>query len=405
MLTTISWKNVWRNPSRSLVVIIAIILGISGGVFLLSFSWGMNVQRAQNRIETEISHIQIHHPQFKEDQETKFLMPEGRALANLLSTDTRIRSVSSRLVVSGMIASAKEGAGIRVQGIIPESEADLTQLPAKLIEGSYFGEIKRNPIIIGQKLAEKLQVGLKKKVVLTFQDTEGEIVSGAFRIAGIFKTISSLYDNSEVFVRQDDLNKLLGKPQGVHEIALLLHDPEAVEDYSYRVGKPKSGPYLIEDWPELAPDLKLIFETFETMMRIFMGIIMLALAFGIINTMLMAILERRQELGMLMSVGMNRRRVFLMIMLETLFLSIVGGVLGLALAFGLVELFGTIGIDLSAMGDSLEMLGMDPIIYPQVEPKFYGTVAILVILTAFLSSLYPAYRALKLNPVEAVRAI
>ncbi len=404
MLTTISWKNVWRNPTRSLVVIIAIILGISGGVFLLSFSWGMNVQRAQNRIETEISHIQVHHPQFKEDQETKFLMAEGQTLTNLLSTDTRIRSVSSRLVVSGMIASAKEGAGIRVQGIIPESEADLTQLPAKLIEGNYFGEVKRNPIIIGQKLAEKLQVGLKKKVVLTFQDTEGEIVSGAFRIAGIFKTVSSLYDNSEVFVRQDDLHALLGQPQGVHEIALLLHDPEAVEGYRTELAS-QHPDLLIEDWPELAPDLKLIFETFETMMRIFMGIIMLALAFGIINTMLMAILERRQELGMLMSVGMNRRRVFLMIMLETLFLSIVGGVLGLALAFGLVELFGTIGIDLSAMGDSLEMLGMNPIIYPQVEPRFYGTVAILVILTAFLSSLYPAYRALKLNPVEAVRAI
>ena len=309
MLTSISWKNVWRNRMRSLVVIIAIVLGISGGVFLLSFSWGMNIQRAQNRIETEISHIQIHHPRFKDDQETKFLMEDGEEMLQKLSEDERIRSLSSRWIVGGMIASAKEATGIRVQGVVPGPEAELTQLPAKLIEGSYFEEVKRNPIIIGQKLAEKLQVGLKKKVVLTFQDMDGEIVSAAFRIAGIFKTVSSLYDNSEVFVKKEDLSKLLGNPGGAHEIAVLLHNPEEVESFkSELVGQYPNK--LIEDWPELAPDLKLIFDTFETMMRIFMGIIMLALAFGIINTMLMAILERQQELGMLMSVGMNRRRIF-----------------------------------------------------------------------------------------------
>lgn len=404
MLTSISWKNVWRNRTRSLVVIIALVLGISGGVFLLAFSWGMSMQRAQNRIETEISHIQIHHPQFKEDQETKYLMKDGDELLQTLSTDERIRSISARWIVGAMIASAKEATGIRVQGVSPHSEAELTQLPAKLIEGSYFEDVKRNPIIIGQKLAEKLQVGLKKKVVLTFQDADGEIVSAAFRIAGIFKTISSLYDNSEVFVKKDDLSKLLGNLSGAHEIALLLHDPDAVGPFKAELVD-RYPNKLVEDWPALAPDLKLVFETFETMMRIFMGIIMLALAFGIINTMLMAILERQQELGMLMSVGMNRRRIFLMIMLETLFLSMVGGILGLGVAFGLVELFGTIGIDLSSLGDSLEMLGMNPIIYPSIEPRFYGTVALLVIVTAFLSSLYPAYRALKLNPVEAVRAI
>ena len=404
MLTSISWKNVWRNRTRSLVVIFAIMLGIAGGIFLLSFSWGMSVQRAQNRIETEISHIQIHHPQFKEDQEVKYLLSEGEEILEEIQGDPRVKSAAGRLVVGGMASSAKAGTGIRIQGVQPELEAKLTQLPSKLIEGSYFEEVKRNPIIIGQKLAEKLQVKLKNKVVLTFQDTEGEIVSGAFRIAGIFKTVSSQYDSREVFVRQEDLRKILNLPEGLHEIALLLQDSDQVEPFqTMLVSQHKEA--LVEDWYTLAPDLRLFFESFEAVMQVFLFIIMLALAFGIINTMLMAILERRQELGMLMSIGMNRRKVFFMIMLETLFLSVVGGILGLLIGFSLVSLFGHIGIDLSAIEDSLEMLGMNPVVYPAVESSFYGKVAISVVITALLSSLYPAYKALKLNPVEAVRAI
>ncbi|MEM6629485.1 MAG: FtsX-like permease family protein [Bacteroidota bacterium] len=404
MLSSISWKNVWRNRTRSMVVILAIMLGIAGGIFLLSFSWGMSVQRAQNRIETEISHIQIHHPQFKDDQEVKYLLASGETILQDIQNDARVKSATGRLIVGGMISSAKAGTGVRIQGVLPKTEAAVTQLPSKLMEGAYFEDVRRNPILIGQKLAEKLQVKLKNKVVLTFQDTQGEIVSGAFRIAGIFKTVSSQYDTREVFVRQSDLRKILNLEKGVHEIALLLQDSEEVDSFQNMLasGHPDA---LVEDWYTLAPDLRLFFESFEAVMQIFLLIIMLALAFGIINTMLMAILERRQELGMLMSIGMNRRKIFFMIMLETLFLSIVGGILGLLLGFSLVSIFGHIGIDLSGIEDSLEMLGMNPVVYPDIESSFYSRVALSVVLTAILSSLYPAYKALRLNPVEAVRAM
>ncbi|HIB90533.1 TPA: FtsX-like permease family protein [Candidatus Poribacteria bacterium] len=161
----------------------------------------------------------------------------------------------------------------------------------------------------------------------------------------------------------------------------------------------------IRSWDEISPELGYANELMGTAILIFIGIIMLALAFGIINTMLMAVLERKRELGMLMSVGMNRLKVFTMIVVETIFLALMGGPLGLAFGYFTIQYFGTNGIDLSIVGEGMESFGVGMIVYTSMEAAKYAEVGIMVIITAILSSIYPAYKALKLNPAEAVRAI
>ncbi len=403
MLITIAWRNIWRNKVRSLVVIIAIALGLWGGVFFSSFSWGMNDSRAKNMIETQLSHIQIHTPAYKDEPKVTYFLPDGKKLLSEVRQNKGILASTGRIKVNGMISSSKGGLGVQIHGITPDEEALVTRLSDKVVEGEYFGQ-KRNQILVGQKMADRLKLRLNKKVVLTYQNVEGDMTATAFRIAGFFKTVNSKYDEVNVFVRARDLEKNLGSTGEIHEIAILLDNQNMVDSLKNKLQLAHSE-LLVEDWKDMAPDLKFVAESMRTFMQVFMAIFMLGMAFGIINTMLMAVLERTRELGMLMSIGMNKVKVFFMIMLETIFLSLIGGPLGMLIAYGFVSFFGIHGIDLSFMKEGLASFGMTNTVYTHLAPIFYFDIAVMVLITAILSSIYPAIKALKLKPVEALRTL
>ncbi|RMH69608.1 MAG: ABC transporter permease [Gemmatimonadetes bacterium] len=405
MLFLIAWRNIWRSKLRSLVIMFAIALGLWGGLFVIALSQGMVNQRMDALIETSISHLQIHHPQFADNQQVKWVIPKGQALIDSLRRLPEVRAAAGRTVVMGMVSSAAAGSGVQIDGIIPAAERQVSKIYEKITEGAYFDEsVKRNPILIGKKLATKLKVNVRSKIILTLQDRHGNITAGAFRVVGIFETISSRFDEHQVYVRAEDLNHLLDTENAIHEIALILHDVEAVDPVATTL-RTQLPALKVETWKETAPELDYINEIMNQTSSIFMLIILVALAFGIINTMLMAILERVRELGMLMAVGMNKFRLFSMILLETLFLAATGGIVGTLVSMGTVWLVARTGIDLSVFAEGLRDFGYDTVIYPVLAPEFYLEVGLMVFITAILSALYPAWKALKLHPAEAIRTI
>ncbi len=403
MILLIAWRNVWRNPLRSMLVITAVALGLWAGAFVMGYSIGIINQRLQTAIEKEVSHFQIHHPKFSEDFDPALVIPQGGVKLGHLRSDSYVKAVSPRVIAVGMAASAKQSAAARVFGVMPAREQSVTGLQDKVVEGEYFND-KKNRIIIGRKLADKLNVKLRSKVVLTFQNKDKDIVAGAFRVIGIYETTNPGYDEMNLFVKALDLGELLQVPGQFHEIAGLLHDPELVEPFA-DVLKAKYKESLTETWREVSPELGLMVDSFNQYIYIFMIIILLALSFGIVNTMLMAVLERVREIGMLMAVGMNRRKLFAMIFFETIMLVMVAAPVGLLLAFSTISYFGTQGMDISGMYSGHESLGFETFIYPKLEGIYYLRIMILVIITAVLASIYPAVTALKLNPVEAIRKI
>ena len=403
MIYTISWRNVWRSKLRSTVVIFSIALGIWGGLSYLALSYGLNDQRTKSVIESTLSHIQIHNPEFAKDRNPVYTIQDWVEVMEKIKEDTSVVSLTYRAEISGMISSAAGGTGVGIHGIDRELEAGVTNMSTKIIEGDYLEGDKRNQILISAKIAEKLNVHMRSKVVLTFQDNESNIQTGLFRVGGIYKTNNSMYDEANVFVRVEDIWRLLGADE-VHEIAVMTGNIEEVGLVRDRMKEEFTG-LRVEDWTDLAPELAYADEMMSTFLYIFIGILMLALSFGIVNTMLMAILERKQELGMLMAVGMNKRRVFLMIMLETLYIGMAGGPLGILMSWGTISYYARTGLDLSFYAKGLEKVGIDTMIYPYLEPEAYVVVAVMVVITAILSAISPARRALKLNPTEAIRSI
>ena len=403
-LIKIAWRNVWRNKIRSGVVIISIVLGIWAGLFVMAMTLGLNEQRMNGAISTYLSHIQVHDTQYSKEQNINYYIQNKEKILNKIESDNNIKAYAKRTIVTAMAANSNGSYGVQIVGINPAEEKKLTSISDKLIEGTYLNKFKRNPIIIGNALADKLNLNLRSKIVITLQDINSNIVSTSFRVEGIFRTSSSMFDEATLFVKMDDLEQITGLSGQIHEIAILANSINNADKIKSDLSK-KIGENKAETWSDIAPELGYANEMMSRFIYIFMGIIFLALAFSIINTMLMAVLERRKELGMLMSVGMNKSRIFSMITLETLFISALATPIGMLLSFWTISYFGEVGIDLSAVAKGLESLGIGTRIYTFLPRQLYINITFLSLLVTFVSALFPARRALKLNPVEAIKAL
>lgn len=248
-----------------------------------------------------------------------------------------------------------------------------------------------------------LDYRIRNKVQITLSDESGNPVQGTFRVGGIYKTTNGSFDQAAVFVDAGELAVLYGGERVlVHEIAVLLNEMENVDSVKEKLAAISSG-NTISTWKELAPDAAMMNDYMIMYYFLFIGIVLFALAFGIINTMMMTILERTRELGMLMAIGMNRRRVFSMIMLETIFLTLVGAVAGMLSGWAIVGALGKSGIHFSSWGEGFEAIGFAARVYPVITPSFFLIITVMVIFTAIISSVWPARKALKLIPVEALR--
>jgi len=234
-------------------------------------------------------------------------------------------------------------------------------------------------------------------------DLSGDLSSRGFRVSGIYKTANTSFDGSHLFVRYQDLQTQLGIEKGAaHEIAIVVDRGDEAS-----LVKPSieniAGENDVKTWKEISPEMALLTDSMDQYMYFFILIILLGLCFGIINTMLMAVLERTKEIGMLMAVGMNKRRIFAMIILESIILTLTGGFFGILMATGITKYFETTPIDVSMFSEGLEKYGFATQVYTSLQPDTLITITFLVLLTGLLSAIYPARKALKLNPAEATK--
>ncbi len=405
MLILLAWRNIWRHRTRSLLVMVSVIIGLWAGLVTMSFVKGLYTQNIKDTIKNYLSHFQVHHLEYAQERDLTKVVIFTNKTFDELRKDDRILAVSPRFMTDVMIASPINALGANAIGIVPQFEDSVTQVFKRLIIGEGLKEGKVHGVLVGEKAAKKLNVKLKSKVVLSFQDANGEITSSAFRIQGIFRSSNSGFDESNVYVLASQMQALCHMDStSFHELAILLKRNEDQPEVKKELVK-KFKDQLVQDWMELSPELDLIVNSFNLYMYIFIGIILLALSFGIINTMLMAVLERVRELGMLMAIGMNKPRIFFMIVLETILLSIAGSPVGFLISYLTINYFGANGLDLSMFSEGLRSFGYATVIHTELDTDVYFKIYLMTLIAALLASLFPAYKALRLKPVEAIRKI
>ncbi len=401
MLLKLAWKNVWRNRLRSGIMVAAMVFGLLGLILMVGFVKAMTDNMLENAIKYQTAHLQIHNPDFLVNEELGAWLPRADDMAGAIRAMPGVEGVTVRHVVDGMLASAASTRGVRINGIIVADEAAVTSLGNSLVEGIMLPEKGRNPILVSRRSADKLNLRLKSKVVLTFSDLEGEVSGAAFRVCGFFNTPSSGFDESNVYVRRADLMGYTGLAQS-HEIAVRLGNGDLIDTFKGPIEAITGGSGTVQDWGEVQPVLAALKGTMALSNTIIIGVFVLALGFGIINIMLMSVFERTREFGMLMAVGMTGGRVLNLVILESLILGGVGSLVGLAASSLMIAVTGRIGLPFGRMAEGLGAFGVDAVLYPVVSLSTYlGTLAMLLV-TSVLAALYPARQILKKRLSEAL---
>ena len=402
MLLRIAWRNIWRSRNRSLVIMASIGLGLWAALFITAFYNGTVEQRIRSAIDIETAHIQVHHPAFPQDMDLQYSLPAGQLMADTIAAMPATAAVSARVVVQGMVASASGSAGVTIIGVDPTAEKTVSGLYHFVREGSYLRSTANPEVLISTRLMKKLKLSTGSKLILTITDAEGNLSSGAYRIVGAYETVNAPLDESRVFISVRDAAAMAGLGSAVNELAIRLQSDDATDVQVTMLRRRWPG-VLVEGWAEINPEMQFLVASFDTMMLVYMAIILLALAFGIVNTMMMAVLERTREIGMLLSLGMNKARVFAMISLETLFLVLAGCPAGLLAALLTIRITGKTGIRLSAFSKAFSSFGYSDLVFPSLTLRQFLLLMVLVVCTAIMAGLFPARKALSLKPAEAIR--
>jgi putative ABC transport system permease protein len=401
MLFKLAWRNIWRNKRKSLIVLGSVVVGMIAVIFYDGLDNGMLRQMLDNQISSSVSHIQIHKKGFNDNKVIKNYIPDNLQVQNIVKNEKDIKAYSERVITFGLLSSATNSSGVYIYGIYPDMEAKVSNIKSSIVEGKFFPGGKRD-IVIGKQLADKLGVGIGDKVVVMANTPNGSIGSDLFRVAGIFQTVSTDFDKTTIYIPIKTAQEMLDIDNHIYEYAIVLNDYHNVDKVKAELESKLNDKYEVLSYKDLLPMLIYQMDLYDQTMWIFYMIVGLALIFGIVNTMLMSVFERINEIGVLMAIGMKNSKIFLMFIFEAFMLGIIGTIVGLALGLLIHWPISISGINFSIFSDALKSFGIGAVIYPYLSVSNTVILTIIIPFIAVIGALYPAYRAIKLEPIKAI---
>jgi ABC-type lipoprotein release transport system permease subunit len=400
----LAWRNIGRSPRRTGIVVTAVSVGLAGVLLAMAVNYGMVFQMVETAIATELGHLQIHGAGFDRKPGIEIRIEDGEQLASgTLSELPGLEAWAPRVRSQGLVFSPRANVGVQVVGIDPAREARVSVLADSIVSGDYL-DGQRRKLLLGEKLADRLHVDVGDKLVLSVQDVHGEMTGEAFRVGGLFRTASRDLDRGSVFLRIDEGQQLFGLGEAISELVVIVDQRRHVDDLKRAIEARLSGDFEVRTWEEIQPLLVYFVDLFDQMGWYVYGAVFVAMAFGIANVLLMSVYERIREIGILMAIGMGPRRLVAGIVIESLLLTLLG--VGIGLAIGVVSVWLLRdGIDLSRWAEGLTAYGIGTKIVPVIRTGDLVIPILVAIVIAVFASLWPALRAVRIRPADAVRHI
>ena len=400
----LAWRNLWRNHRRTLIMIAAIVIGAWSMIFMTALMRGMVDDMIADGISVLPGHVQIHHPDYRDDPTIANVIapPTGGLLEALEAPE--VVAWATRVRVPAVISSERDTRGVTLIGIEPDRERDISFVSGDIAEGEFLASRKDRGLIVGRKLVEKLETGLGKRVAIMSQDQSNEIADRGFRIVGIFESKLAQYEEGFVFAGEAVIQELLGVGDRVSEVAILGNDYRDVEGLYRSIDAAAGGDVEVLPWNELDTYLGSMLAMMDGFVIVFIVVVFLALSFGLVNTLVMAVFERVREIGLMLALGMTPRSILGQIVTESVLLLVIGLVIGNVAAIATIEpLKG--GIDVSIVGEGMEMMGASSVLYPALYLKDIVMANVIVIVLGFFASLSPAWRASRYDPIRAITKV
>ena len=398
LLVQLSWRNLWRHRRRTGILLTTICFAVGGVLVLNTFLRGMQVSMAEMAIDNLNGHIKLLAPGYLDDpgiNKSFELEPPGRPE---LAADG-IEGWAPRVRVPAVIMSERETRGVQFVGVIPGSE-DISFLGDVTLDGDNLSGPDDRRILLGRALAEQLETGVGRRIVLVTQGVDGSNRESGYRIAGVYDAVGTGLEKVFVFTGLVTVQEMLSVAT-VTELSVRLTE-ESQSPRVLRSLKSAFGDLDVRTWQDLEPQAAMMFEFADRAVLIWFLIVMAALTFGLVNTLVTAVMERVRELGMLRALGMRRGTVIAQVVIESMLTMAIGIAVGVVLGL-LGYLWLADGIDLSAFAEGMEMSGIKPELVPKLWARDIYLVAGLSLVLGFLASIYPARRAVKVQPLDAMR--
>ncbi len=410
----LGWRNMWRNPRRSAITFSAIAAAFAFLIALIGLMEGLKEQLIVNGTLFQLGHFQIHDRAYLPDRNVNDTIGgyEGvniPDLLDLLRRDARIESVSPRVYGFGLLSTGEYSSGVQILGVDLEAEAAVTNLLGSLRQGKGLAEYGSHSLVIGHTLADEIHARLGSEVAVVTQAADGTLGNDLFRVAGIIRTGLNYLDRSLVIMQIGDLQDLLALTfDRVHEVAARIGDPLAADAICLSLNNSDYLPHhaIAQSWGELSPQLRDYMNLAEGANAFMIFLVAIFAAFGVLNTMMMAVFERTREIGMLGAMGMRPVLILTTILFESLFLAALGLAIGFGLGSLMMSYLTTHGWDLSQWVGEMSMLNtrMDPVIRGSWQWDQVLWAAAGLTIATLLAAVFPARRVAWKKPVEALSA-
>jgi ABC-type lipoprotein release transport system permease subunit len=400
----LAWRNLWRNYRRTLIMLAAITVGGWAMIFMTALMRGMVDDMVQDGIRALPGHVQIHDPAFRDDPSVESVIePPSAELVEALN-QPEVVAWTTRVRVPAVISSERDTRGVILVGIDPDRERPLSFVADDMADGRFLESRTDKGLVVGRKLLERLETDLGKRVVVMTQDPDNNVVDRGFRVVGVFESKLAQYEEGFVFAAEGTVQDLLEIGDRVSEVAVLGSDYRNVDDLYRKVAEAAGPEVETLPWNELDSYLGSMLAMMDGFVWIWIVVVFLALSFGLVNTLVMAVFERVREIGLMLALGMTPRDILSQIVTESFLLLAIGLALGDLLAWATVTpLKG--GIDVSIVGEGMEMFGAASVLYPALYLSDVVLANVIVLVLGFVASLSPAWRASRYEPVEAITKV
>ena len=406
----IAWRNLWRNKRRTVLTASALSFGFVASVLMIGLSDGIVEQMVRNGTEITTGQIQIHDEEFLPERGIHDTLGKdgGVDLTALLGAVDRIPDVvgvAPRLYGGGLVSSGDETVGASLMGVDPERESAVSAFAAHVVSGALPGP---GQILLGDRLASDVEVDVGDEVVLVAPAADGSLGNDLFVVSGMFHMDLPLLDGALALLPLEDLQFLMAlPPERIHEVAIRVEqtrDSEALSQIVDEVVEDLGDGLLVQAWSEFLPQLHYFTSLASATNLVIAGMIFGMAVFGVANTMLIATYERRREFAVVRALGTDRRAVGRTVVMEGVLLGLLSLAAGLLVAMPLMAWIQANPIDLSEWVGSYSMMGsaVRPLITVQFSWDGPLASAAALVMTGILSALYPAWRAVRVPPADAL---
>jgi ABC-type lipoprotein release transport system permease subunit len=406
LFSRIAWRNVMRNTRRTLITLAAISAGLAAVIIFFGLSNGFHDQWITNSVRIYTGHIAVYAEGYRAERDLNRSIGDIDALSARLAKVPGLSDTTARVHISGLVSTARSSAMALIRGVDPERETRITGIRDRIVDGAYFDSDRSSQILIGYQMAERLNAKVGEKIVLMVQAADGSIGAELFRLQGIFRLGAVDLDRGLAVIGLKDAQNLAALGDRVTEAILILDSPATVTGAAGSLAADLSpSGYDVLTWDEVMPQAREAIDLSNVFTYILLVIILTVVSLGILNTMLMSIMERTREFGIMRALGTRPGQIVRLVLIEAMYLGLLGTLLGVIFGVAFNMALAIDGIDLSRWSGAMDLVSsLKPVIYPAMRPGNIVIAAVAAFATTLLASIYPAMRAARLKPVDAIRA-